>query len=214
MSNNQSSSHVRWGFVLAILLGILTYGGLAIATGRLPWSWLNPPESVRIEPYILLYSFLGSVAYLLSSLLSEYKLLSEEERELIAQKKEKLAQIDILLTADENVPEDLEKDLDNLEENLKKFEAHKYHMMEIWIKLARIPFGMVMAAVFYLLAAQLVAPALLEALGDKFLAGGVFVVAFFPKVIMEGLNGLANRLMGKTAADLYKRNRFEEPPPS
>jgi len=207
MRNNQSSSHVRWGVVLAILLGILTYGGLVIATGRLPWPWLNPPESVRIEPYILLYSFLGSVAYLLSSLLGEYNLLSEEERELIAQ-------IDMLLTEDKNESKDLERDLENLKKNLKKFKTSKYQMMGIWIKLARIPFGMVMAAVFYLLAAQLVAPTLLEALGDKFLAGGVFAVAFFPKVIMEGLNGLANRLMGKTMANTYEQDKFEESPPS
>lgn len=213
MSDNQASSHSWWEVVLVVLLGILAYGGLAIATGKLPWSWLNPPEVVRIEPYILLYSFLGSVAYLLSSLLGEYKLLSDEEKRLEAQKKEKEAQR-VAMEASEKVREDLDKDIKSLDNRLLKFQKPKLQTLEIWIKLARIPFGMVMAAVFYLLAAQLVAPDLLDALGDKFLAGGAFVVAFFPKVMMEGLNGLANRLMGKTSTDMGEQNGSDEFPPS
>ena len=131
--SNQRSSHSMWEVVLAISLGILAYCGLAIATGRLPWPWLNPPETVRVEPYILLYSFLGSVAYLLSALLSEYKVLREEERELIKQKTDKEARRDMLLVASENVPEDLVRDLKRLETRLEKFDKSKLQMLEIWI---------------------------------------------------------------------------------
>ena len=195
MSDKEFRSGLLMGAGLAFLLGASAYGGLALATGTTPL--FDLPEDVAIPPYVLLYSFLGGVAYLLSSLLGRHKLLTDEEEELerLREEKETLKE----LKANENLPEELKKELEKIQERLEKLKGHRFEMLGIPVKLARIPFGMLMATAFYLVAEQVISAELLEALGPKLLAGGAFAVAFFPKVMMEGLNGFANRLMGKTS---------------
>ena len=85
MNTNNSITGKLWDAVRAIFFGGLAYGGLALATGKL--SFFELPEAATIPLYILLYSFLGGVAYLLSALLGKYKSLSNEE-ELLKEKKE------------------------------------------------------------------------------------------------------------------------------
>lgn len=192
MSNNEFRLGALTCAALAILLGALTYGGLIVATGKI--QFFGIPEDVAIPLYILLYSFLGGVAYVLSALLGEYKLLTDEEHELEALKEKKLEIKDEL-------PEELKRELERIQERLEKLKGHKWGFLDFWIKLARIPFGMLMASAFYLVANYIISDQLLEASGPKLLAGGAFLVAFFPKVMMEGFNGLANRLMGRTSSE-------------
>ncbi len=201
MNGEESQSHTLRDAGLAIFLGFLTYAGLALATGKVPLFGI--PEEVTTPPYILLYSFLGGVAYLLSALLGEYKLLGTKKITLKNLKKGLEEQKNALEKRGLGTEE--KKELSNVEEELKKVTDHLEELkkdwikgMEIWIKFARIPFGMLMAAVFFLVAEQIVSEDILEALGPQVLAGGAFVVALFPKVIMEGLNGLAMRLVGKS----------------
>lgn len=201
MNGEESQSHILRDAGLAIFLGFLTYAGLALATGKI--AFFGIPEEVTIPLYILLYSFLGGIAYLLSALLGEYKLLGTKKKTLKNLKKDLEERKNALEKKGPGVEE--KKELSNVEEELKKVTDHLEELkkdwikgMEIWIKFARIPFGMLMAAAFFLVAKQIVSEDILEALGPQVLAGGAFVVALFPKVIMEGLNGLAMRLMGKS----------------
>lgn len=197
MDTNNPITDKLWDAVRAIFFGGLAYAGLALATGKLPFFEL--PEAATIPLYILLYSFLGGVAYLLSALLGKYKSLSNEE-ELLKEKKEQLSKKEAVLTTatEAGAKEYLERvkeELQKIGERLGKLE-HKDQMLEIWIKMARIPFGMVMAAAFYLVANQLISEPIINALGEEILAACAFLIAFFPKVTMEAFQGLADRLIG------------------
>lgn len=189
---------------LPILLGVLTYAGLALATGKIPFFGI--PEEVTIPLYIMLYSFLGGVAYLLSALLGEYKLRGDEERRLEAlrkgleKRKKGLERRDQGTEAGTGEFAEVNEQLGKVTAELDDLRANWIESMDVRVKIARIPFGMLMAAAFFLVARQIVSQDILDALGPQLLAGAAFVVAFFPKVIMEGLNGLASRLIGKGRA--------------
>lgn len=199
MNSKESLVPKLWNAVRATILGLLAYVGLAFATGLFPW--FNLPEEVTIPLYILLYSFLGSVAYLLSALLGDYKLLSSEEKGL-EKRKEELKEEKEMLEEGDVEPEKalldhVEKKLEKVETRLEKLRKYKVGLINIPVKLARIPFGMIMAAAFYLVAKQLLSEIIVEALGTELLAGCAFLIAFFPKVIMEAFHGLASRLIGR-----------------
>jgi hypothetical protein len=199
MNSKDSLMPKLWNAVRATVLGLLAYAGLACAAGLFPWFTL--PEEATIPLYILLYSFLGSVAYLLSALLGDYKLLSSEEKELEKRKEELKEEREMLekegAKPDIAVLDHVDKNLDKVETRLEKLRKYKVELINIPIKLARIPFGMIMAAAFYLVAKQLLSEIIVEALGTELLAGCAFLIAFFPKVIMEAFHGLASRLIGR-----------------
>lgn len=209
MDGEDSMVPKLWDTVRAIFLGLLAYGGLALATGKFPVPFFELPEEVTIPWYILLYSFLGGVAYLLSALVAEHGRLANEKKELEEREKELKEKKEALEQKSDTVGESLEKvkkDLEKVRTRLKKLRTHKTEMLNFWIKLARIPFGMLMAAAFYLLVVQLVPEEFSVSSGSRFLAGSAFVVAFFPKVIMEGFHGLANRLMGESTSNSSESN--------
>ena len=175
----------------ALLFTAFAFVGLFLATGTL--SQFELPEEVTIPWYVLLYSFLGSVAYVLSAIVgrqerSDYKKLKIKEKEL----KEKQQKVEKgTLTSKE-----MSLNLIDLE----KLKKHQIGLLNIHLKLARVPFGMLMAAAFFLVARQVVSESLVDVFGDRLLAGCAFLVAFFPKVIMKGFHGLADRLLGGAGA--------------
>ena len=198
MMNPESVSSTRFGDAgLAILLGVLTYTGLALATGEVPFFPL--PEEVTIPAYILLYSFLGGVAYLLSALLGEYKIRGDEEDRLETLRRDLKGRRKVLEEGEDSQEEisKVDRDIVKVTTELEDLRRDWVRSMDVRIKIARIPFGMLMAAAFFLVARQIVSQDILVALGPQLLAGAAFVVAFFAEVIMEGLNGLASRLIGK-----------------
>ncbi len=197
----ESQGHTMRDAVLAFVLILCTGAGLLVATGKIPW--ISIPEEVTVPEYILLYSFLGGVAYLLSAVLGEYRLLDIEKKELetkemdLEEKKDAMEKMK-LAESDKETLSNLHRELKKVKNRLTILREDWLRLMDIWVKLARIPFGMLAAVAFYLLAQNLISEDVLDALGLKTLAGAAFVVAFFPKVIMEGLNGLAHRLIGKS----------------
>lgn len=210
MDGENSMVPKLWDAVRAISLGLLAYGGLALATGKLPLPGFELPKEVTLPLYILLYSFLGGVAYLLSALVAEHGRLANERKEL-EEREEELKEVKETLEQEKRdaVKESLEKvtkDLEKVRTRLEKLRTHRTEALNFWIKLARIPFGMLMAAAFYLMVVQLVPEELSISSGSRFLAGSAFVVAFFPKVIMEGFHGLANRLMGESTSSYSEPN--------
>jgi hypothetical protein len=189
----------------AILVG-LTAAGLAVATGKI----VPFPEEVAIPPYILLYSFLGSLAYLLTSTITEYEKLKRSEdyksieKELATRKVEKKELEKRTEAGEMALPKNLMAQLEKVKENLDELDRKRSELMEfwkkvelkIWIKVARIPFGMVMAVAFYLLIPVFISEDLLDVEDPRLLAGIAFVVALFPKVMIKGFSGLASRLIG------------------
>ncbi len=204
MENSPKSR--MWDARWAILLGICAYGGLALVTGKVPlveFPESQLPEAVRIPLYILIYSFLGGVAYLLSTLVTKYKDLSSTERELEKEKErlEKKKELDKgKAGVKAGLLEETEEKLQKVELRLREFTKPKIEMMNIWIKMARIPFGMLMAAAFYLLAKQLFSGNIIDMSQSELLAGCAFLVGFFPKVIMEAFSGLTKRLLGEDSS--------------
>ncbi|MBU7009479.1 MAG: hypothetical protein HXS46_02220 [Theionarchaea archaeon] len=194
-----------WDARWAVLLGICAYGGLALATGKVPlveFPESQLPEAVRIPLYILIYSFLGGVAYLLSTLVTKYKDLSSTGRELEKEKKklEKKKLDKEKAGVETGLLEETEEKLKEVKLRLEEFTKPKIETMDIWIKMARIPFGMLMAAAFYLLTRQLIPGDIIDTSRSELLAGCAFLVGFFPKVIMEAFSGLTKRLLGEDSS--------------
>jgi hypothetical protein len=190
-SKEDKESESLFNTVVIISLVVLTAAVLVIATGLL----VPLPEEVVIPPYILLYAFLGSLAYLLTSSIAECeKLLRDKEYQKVNKElevlKHQLKTTDTAASSMIDEIEELRKRKSELVAVWKKVE------LRLWVKFARIPFGMVIAAAFYLLIPLLVSSSVVDTSNLRFLAGVAFVVALFPKVTMDGLNGLASRLIG------------------
>jgi hypothetical protein len=185
-SKEDKESESVFSTIVIISLVLLTAFVLVIATGLI----LPLPEDVVIPPYILLYAFLGSLAYLLTSSIAECeKLLKDKE---VNKKLETLRHQLKAGTAVASMTADIE------ELRRKKSElvaVWKKVELRLWVKFARIPFGMVIAVAFYLLIPLFISSSLIDTSSLRLMAGIAFVVALFPKVIMNGLNGLASRLM-------------------
>ncbi|MBU7030856.1 MAG: hypothetical protein HXS48_28240 [Theionarchaea archaeon] len=226
--NDETSRESYLDAKLAIAIGVLTIVGLPAITrefsGSILFSWLGLPKEATVPSYILLYSLLGGLAYLLNSTIGQYEKLKknesfrEIERELAEKEVEKR-----MLEREHKKEADLEEagevkkrmlkwklDLEEVKESLvnlewrrsKTIEVWKKVELKFWVKLSRIPFGMAMAAAFYLLVTFLVPEGVAGSSGSitentRLLAGIAFVVALFPRVMMESLGGLADRLMGK-----------------
>ncbi|MBU7023926.1 MAG: hypothetical protein HXS40_07130 [Theionarchaea archaeon] len=177
--------------VVIISLVVLTAAVLVIATGLL----VPLPEEVVIPPYILLYAFLGSLAYLLTSSIAECeKLLGDKEYQEVNKELEVLKHQ--LKTTDAPASSMIDEITELRKRKSELVAVWKKVELRLWVKFARIPFGMVVAAAFYLLVPLLVSSSVVDTSNLRFLAGVAFVVALFPKVTMDGLNGLASRLIG------------------
>ncbi|MBU6998312.1 MAG: hypothetical protein HXS41_05230 [Theionarchaea archaeon] len=177
------------------LLVLLTFAMLVIATGLL----VPLPEEIVIPPYILLYAFLGSLAYLLTSSIAECEKLlkSKEYQEVNTELEELKHKLESTDVTDSSLTDDIAEHQRRRSELVaiwKKVE------LRLWVKLARIPFGMVLAVGFYLLIPLVVSSSLVDTSSLRLMAGVAFVVALFPKVAMNGLTGLASRLISSNSA--------------
>jgi hypothetical protein len=190
-SKEDKESESLFNTVVIISLVVLTAAVLVIATGLL----VPLPEEVVIPPYILLYAFLGSLAYLLTSSIAECeKLLRDKEYQEVNKELEVLKHQ--LKTTDAPAASMIDEIAELRKRKSELVAVWKKVELRLWVKFARIPFGMVVAAAFYLLIPLLISSSIIDTGNLRFLAGIAFVVALFPKVTMDGLNGLASRLIG------------------
>lgn len=195
MNNKEDEeSESLFSTIVIISLVLLTAAVLIIATGLI----LPLPEDVVIPPYILLYAFLGSLAYLLTSSIAECeKLLKDKEYQEVNKQLETLRHELKAGAAVDSMTADIEK----LRRKKSELVAiWKKVELRLWVKFARIPFGMVIAVAFFLLIPLFISSSLIDTSSLRLMAGIAFVVALFPKVIMNGLTGLASRLIGSNLA--------------
>lgn len=200
-SKEDKESESLFDTIVIISLVLLTAAVLVIATGLI----LPLPGDVVIPPYILLYAFLGSLAYLLTSSIAECeKLLKDKEYQKVNKELETLKhQLKVDTAVDSMTADSAELRRKKLTDDIAKLSREKSELvavwkkveLRLWVKFARIPFGMVIAAAFYLLIPLFISSSLIDTSSLRLMAGIAFVVALFPKVIMNGLNGLASRLI-------------------
>ncbi|MBU7013764.1 MAG: hypothetical protein HXS43_02950 [Theionarchaea archaeon] len=194
--NEDESLFSRFSIILLVLV---TAAVLLVATGEVVPFF----DQVIIPPYILLYALLGSLAYLLSSSIGECeKLMSTTEYKEVSRE---LAENEALRDeARKSGREPIDATLDSITAEIVDLRRRKSVLVTAWkkaelkllVKIARIPFGVVVAAAFYLLVPLFISNDLIDTENPRLLAGIAFVVALFPKVIINGLNGLASRLIG------------------
>lgn len=204
---------------------ILTLAGILISFLQVPLALVNlkmPATAVTSIPfYVFLYGFLGSMAYVFTSLLDDWEKW-EGKRNVVKK-----------LWEDENEKKTGERDdgkANSLKEVLHKYDETKFEdkMKEFGIerKVLRIIAALPVCAGVYLLFALLIAPPaafgltssnttvvnatvsdivnLMEiqnksAASYSFIAGISFLTGLYIKTILNAMGSLANRLTGKTS---------------